>query len=110
MDRTSAASGAQSTSTPPSSTSPRSPPATSTPRSTDATEERARDEHATTSDPETIFDSRDSETTSSDSSTSEAPTTPGRRIDPDAAPEPDWTDPDQRDGTAGGTTGGSHRA
>ena len=80
------------------------------PTPTDATEERARDEHATTSDPETIFDSRDSETTSSDSSTSEAPTTPGRRIDPDAAPEPDWTDPDQRDGTAGGTTGGSHRA
>ncbi|KRF05920.1 hypothetical protein ASG88_20745 [Nocardioides sp. Soil777] len=80
------------------------------PTMTDATEERARDEHATTSDPETIFDSRDSETSSTDSSTSETPTTPGRRIDPDAAPEPDWTDPDQRDGTAGGTTGGSHRA
>ncbi|WP_107767556.1 hypothetical protein [Nocardioides terrigena] len=80
------------------------------PTTTHATDERARDEHATTSDPETIFDSRDSETTSTDSSTSETPTTPGRRIDPDAAPEPDWTDPDQRDGTAGGTTGGSHRA
>jgi hypothetical protein len=73
-------------------------------------EQRARDEHATTSDPETIFDSRDSETTSSESSTTETPATPGRRIDPDAAPEPDWTDPDQRDGATGGTTGGSHRA
>jgi hypothetical protein len=81
------------------------------PTMADATEEqRARDEHATTSDPETIFDSRDSETTSTDSSTTETPTTPGRRIDPDAATEPDWTDPDQRDGTTGGTTGGSHRA
>ncbi len=75
-----------------------------------ATEGDTRDEHATTRDPETIFDSRDSETSSSDASSSETPTTPGRRIDPDAAPEPDWTDPDQRDGTAGDTSGGSHRA
>ena len=36
---------------------------------------------------------------------SEGPTT-----EPDAVPEPDWTDPDQRGGTTGGTTGGSHRA
>lgn len=65
----------------------------------------ARDEHSTTRDPDTIFDSRDSDT-----APSEATTTPGRRVDRDAAPEPDWTDPDQRDGTTGGTTGGSHRA
>lgn len=52
------------------------------------------------------FDGRDSDTVSSETTA----TTPGRRVDPDAAPEPDWTDPDQRDGATGGTTGGSHRA
>ena len=32
---------------------------------------------------------RDSDTASSETT----PTTPARRVDPDAAPEPDWTDP-----------------
>ena len=73
--------------------------------------ERTQPVTPTTSDPATIGDSRDSASRDSDTASSETTTTtPGRRVDPDAAPEPDWTDPDQRDGTTGGTTGGSHRA
>jgi FtsZ-interacting cell division protein ZipA len=96
------------------------------PASSSATDTRAPDGHSDTRDPETIFDSRESDTTSTGadaSGTAEQgtdgtdtttwsgnPTTAGSHSDPDAPAEPDWTDPDQRDGTAGGTTGGSHRA
>ncbi|WP_107773784.1 hypothetical protein [Nocardioides sediminis] len=59
-------------------------------------------------DPETIFDSRDTDT-STDSSTNESvDTAPGTGTHRDSTTEPDWTDPDQRGGT--GTPGGSHRA
>lgn len=96
------------------------------PASPSATDTRAHDGHSDTHDPETIFDSRDSDTTPTGTDTSGTaehgtdgtdtttwsgnPTTAGTHSDPDAPAEPDWTDPDQRDGTAGGTTGGSHRA
>ena len=65
-----------------------------TSRTAPTTDERS------TSDPETIFDSRDTDNTTD--------TTPGTGTHRDSATEPDWTDPDQRGGT--GTSGGSHRA
>lgn len=85
---------------------------------------------STTGDPETIFDSRDSDTTSTDTTSTDAtdtrttetvstdPSTETRTTETTATDpstgtrstgEPDWTDPEQRDGGTG-PTGGSHRA
>ncbi len=95
---------------------------------------------STTGDAETIFDSRDSDTTDTDTTgtrttettstdpstdtrttetTSTDPSTDTRTTgttstdpssDTRSTGEPDWTDPDQRDGGTGGSAGGSHRA
>jgi hypothetical protein len=68
-----------------------------------------------THDPETIFDSRDSDTTADTTAGTTAgttadtvDTTPGTGTHRSATTEPDWTDPEQRGGTS--TPGGSHRA
>jgi hypothetical protein len=73
-----------------------------TSRTASTTDERS------TSDPETIFDSRDTDNTTDNTTDSTTDTTPGTGTHRDSATEPDWTDPDQRGGT--GTPGGSHRA